>query len=99
MAGAIAMGGHAIHPQLVPHCDGRFGMPSPEALQLATDAIRRRCLLPETMQHPMVKSECISLAYFIQAYGLCLQGSVPHDRDINRLVAPCPSGRFRARRR
>ena len=60
-------------------------MPSPEALQLATDAIHRRYLLPETMQHPVVKSECISLAYFIQAYGLCLQGSAPHDQDINNL--------------
>jgi hypothetical protein len=50
-------------------------MPSSEALQLATDAIYRCCLLPETMQHPAVKSECMTLAYLIQAYGLCLQGS------------------------
>ena len=57
-------------------CDMRFGRPSPEALQLATDAIRRRCLLPETMQHPVVKSECISLAYLIQAYGLPPCGSM-----------------------
>jgi hypothetical protein len=58
-------------------------MPSPEALPLAADAIQRRYLLPETTQHPVVKSECIWLAYLIQAYGQCLQGSVPHDEDIN----------------
>jgi hypothetical protein len=46
------------------------GMPSPEALRLATAAIRRRYVLPETMQHPRVKSECLRLAYMIQAYGL-----------------------------
>jgi hypothetical protein len=47
-----------------------FGMPSPEALQLATSIIRQRYVLPETMQHPQVKSECARLAYLIQAYGL-----------------------------
>ena len=40
-----------------PH-DVPFGMPSPEALQLATEDIRRRYVLPETMQHPQVRSEC-----------------------------------------
>ena len=47
-----------------------LGMPSPEALQMATGAIRRRYVLPETMQHPEVGSECLRLAYLIQSYGL-----------------------------
>ena len=45
-------------------------MPSTEALQMATDAMRRHYVLPETMEHPAVRSECLRLAYLIQAYGL-----------------------------
>ena len=52
-----------------PH-DLPLGMPSPEALQMATDAIRRHCVLPETMHHPAISFECMRLAYLIQAYGL-----------------------------
>ena len=47
-----------------------MGLPSPEALQVATDVIRRRYVLPETMEHPEVRSECMRLAYLIMAYGL-----------------------------
>ena len=50
--------------------DVPLGMPSPEALRAATDAMRRRYVLPETMEHPAVRSECLRLAYLIQAYGL-----------------------------
>ena len=50
--------------------DVPFGMPSPEALEMATAAIRRRYVLPETMERPEVRSECLRLAYMIQAYGL-----------------------------
>ena len=50
--------------------DEPMGLPSPEALQLATRAIRRRYVLPETMEHPQVRSECMRLAYTIMAYGL-----------------------------
>ena len=50
--------------------DAPLGMPSPEALQMAIDAIRRRYVLPETMQHPEVGSECLRLAYLLQSYGL-----------------------------
>lgn len=49
--------------------DVPLGMPPLEALWLATDVIRRRYLLAETMQHPAVKSECLQLAYLIHAYG------------------------------
>jgi homoserine kinase len=52
-----------------PH-DVPLGMPSPEALQMATDADRRRHVLPEAMQHPEVRAECVRLAYLVQAYGL-----------------------------
>ena len=59
-----------------PH-DAPLGMPSPEALQMATDAIHRRYVLPETMQHPEVRSECLRLAYLIQAFGLASTKPVP----------------------
>ena len=59
-----------------PH-DAPLGMPSPEALQMATDAIRRRYVLPETMQHPEVRSECLRLAYLIQSYGLTTAKAEP----------------------
>ncbi len=38
-------------------------------MRIATDAARRR-YLPETMEHPEVRAECLRLAYLIQAYGL-----------------------------
>ena len=50
--------------------DVPLGLPSPEALQLASDTVRRRYVLPETMQHSAVRSEILNLAYMIQAYGL-----------------------------
>ena len=59
-----------------PH-DVPLGMPSPEALQMATDATRRCYVLPETMQHPEVRSECLRLAYLIQSYGLATAKSEP----------------------
>ena len=46
------------------------GMPSREALRVATNAMRSRYVLPETFQHHEVKSEFLRLAYLIQAYGL-----------------------------
>jgi hypothetical protein len=53
--------------------DVPLGMPSPEALQLAFDTTRHRYALRETMEHPQVRSECMRLAYMIQAYGLAKQ--------------------------
>ena len=47
-----------------------LGMPSTEALQMATDAVRRGYVLPEIMQHPEIRAECLRTAYPIQAYGL-----------------------------
>jgi len=37
---------------------------------MATDALYRHCVLPETLQHPVVVSEAIELAYLLTAYGL-----------------------------
>jgi len=59
-----------------PH-DTPLGMPSPEALQMATDATRCCYVLPETMQHPEVMSQCLWLAYLIQSYGLMTANAEP----------------------
>ena len=50
--------------------DDQTVWPSAEALHLATAAIRRGYILPETMQHPIVQFECINLAFLIMAWGL-----------------------------
>jgi hypothetical protein len=42
----------------------------PSALHLATAAVRRSYILPETMQHPAVQFECENLALLITAWGL-----------------------------
>jgi hypothetical protein len=44
--------------------------PSPQALQTATDALRRRYVLPETMHHPAVAVQVLELASLLSAYGL-----------------------------
>jgi len=59
--------------------DPTLGMPSPKALRMATDAMRRYFVLPETMEHPAVRSECLRLAYLIQAYGLA--STKPESQD------------------
>jgi hypothetical protein len=65
----------AMLPIEHPYPDESMGLPSPEALQLATDAIKRRYVLPETTEHPQVRSECMRLAYMIMACGLAPPGS------------------------
>jgi hypothetical protein len=67
--------------------DVPLGMPSPEALRLATEVIRRRYVLPETMQHPQVRSECLRLAYTIQAYGLAVFPALRSGMEVRRNVA------------
>ena len=74
--------------------DEPMGMPSPEALKLATEVVRRRYVLPETMDHPVVRSECGSLAYLIMAYGLVPRGAGEADerRKLHRQrAAPSPA--------
>jgi CheY-like chemotaxis protein len=46
-----------------------MGMPSPEALRMATDVVCRHYVLPETRHHPVVRSACVRLAYQLTAYG------------------------------
>jgi hypothetical protein len=73
-----------------PH-DAPLGMPSPEALQMATDAILRCYVLPETMQHPEVRSECLRLAYLVQFYGLTTPRAEPrHVEPDKPLYAVSP---------
>ena len=50
--------------------EGQTVWPSREALHLATAAIRRGYILPETTQHPVVQFECANLALLIMAWGL-----------------------------
>ena len=67
------------HPHDVP-----LGMPSPEALQMATEAMRRHYVLTETMEHPAVKAECLRLAYLIQAYDLASTKPKPQHEGQRR---------------
>ena len=64
----------AMLPIEHPYPDEPMGLPSPEALQLATDVIRQRYVLPETMEHPQVRFECMRLAYMIMVCGLAPLG-------------------------
>jgi CheY-like chemotaxis protein len=50
--------------------DTPLGMPSPEALRMATKAMCKHYIMPETKNHPVVRSECMRLAYTLYAYGL-----------------------------
>jgi hypothetical protein len=63
-------------------------MPSAEALRLATGAVRLRYVLPETMLHPQVRSECMRLAYFIQACGM--GSAIPTTPDESDVLSQEP---------
>jgi hypothetical protein len=53
--------------------------------------MRRHYVLPETMEHPAVRSECLRLAYLIQAYGLAsTKPEQRHDRTEERSYATAP---------
>jgi hypothetical protein len=69
-----------------------MGLPSSEALRLAADVIGRRYVLPETMEHPQIRSECMRLAYLLMAYGLIpakAPGGGTARCDDRILCAPC----------
>jgi hypothetical protein len=59
------------------------GLPSPQALQIASDALARQYVLSETMLHPMINSLALELAYLLTAYGL-----VPGPRKLRTAAAP-----------
>ena len=50
--------------------DDQTVWPSAEAWHLATAAIRHGYVLPETMEHPIIKFESINLALLVVAWGL-----------------------------
>ena len=74
--------------------DDQTFWPSPEALHLATAVIQRGYILPETMEHPVVKSETINLAFLIMAWGLAPTGAACRaardgtDTPVRRPAAP-----------
>jgi hypothetical protein len=55
--------------------DDQTVWPSAEARHLATAAIQRGYILPETMQHPAVQFECLDIAFLIMAWGLAPTGA------------------------
>ena len=57
--------------------DDQTVWPAPEALNLATAVIRRGYVLPETMEHPIIKFESINLALLVVAWGLAPTAAVP----------------------
>lgn len=55
-----------------------FGVPLAKALEMATDAVTRLYVLPETKGHPVIRTECLELAYLIQAYDLASRPPEAH---------------------
>ena len=71
--------------------DVLLGIPSPGALQMAIGAMGRHYVLPETMEHPAIRTECLRLAYLIQAYGLApTRPEQRHNRTEERSYAAAP---------
>jgi CheY-like chemotaxis protein len=64
------------------------GLPSPQALKLATEAVRRSFSCPDVLQHPVVASSIRRLAYQLMAYGL-----VPAEPAVETAASkPRPAG-------
>jgi hypothetical protein len=55
--------------------------PTRHAMQMAREALRRGFVLPETVSHPVIEKQVMSLAYLLMAYGL-----VPEQREPDRIV-------------
>jgi hypothetical protein len=51
-------------------------LPTRQAVQMAREASRRCFILPETVSHPAVDYQVMSLAYLLMAYGLAPE---PHE--------------------
>ena len=60
--GLSQRGTHVIYDQTV--------WPAPEAFNLATAVIRRGYVLPETIEHPIIRFESMNLALLFVAWGL-----------------------------
>jgi hypothetical protein len=65
-------------------------LPTRQAVQMARDALRRGFALPETVSHPAIDSQVMSLAYLLMAYGLVPEPRGPDDGIITRRKAPPP---------
>ena len=68
----------------------QMGLPSPQALQKATDVICRNNVLPETGQHPALQAASMELAYRLMAYGLD-----PAGQDFGQAQPAIPERRKR----
>ena len=79
------------------------GLPSPQALQAATEAMCRQYVVPATMLHPMVARQCLELGYLLSAYGLAPaepHPATPHsDIMVDAPRKPSRTAGFRNRRR
>jgi hypothetical protein len=79
------------------------GLPSPEALQTATEALRRQYVLPATVLHPVVLRQALELGYLLSAYGLVPaepHPATPHsDIVVDAPGKPPRRAGFRHRRR
>ncbi len=63
-----------------PASDVPLGSPSPEALQMATDAIGRHYVAADATEHQAIRSACMRLAYTFMAYGLVPKQPVAQQR-------------------
>ena len=79
------------------------GLPSPLALQAATEAIRRQYVLPATMLHPAVARQALELGYLMSAYGLvpaeAQPAAVRSDIVVETPRKPARAAGLRGRRR
>jgi hypothetical protein len=79
------------------------GLPSPLALQAATEAIRRQYVLPATMLHPAVARQALELGYLMSAYGLvpaeAQPAAVQSDIVVDTPRKPMRPAGIRGRRR
>jgi hypothetical protein len=67
-------------------------LPTRQAVQMAREALRRGFVLPQTVCHPAIDDQVMSLAYLLTAYGL-----VSEPREPDRIIAKCKSAAVSAR--
>ena len=67
-------------------------LPTRQAVQMAREALRRGFVLPQTVCHPAIDDQVMSLAYLLTAYGL-----VSEPREPERIIAKCKSAAVSAR--
>ena len=67
--------------------DDQTVWPAPEALNLATAVIRRGYVLPETMEHPIIKFESYKPCVLVVAWGLApTAAATPSGEEDSRLL-------------